>query len=297
MNKHEFCCYIRRLATKALLYEVSVTPKPGLVDRYNSGAHRDMDFFTFLNSSLSLSDYFYICAEQGINFNGDNYSDLLKSMRSIGIKAEKDMFNATEGVNTHRGLIFSIGIISVSTGLHFKKYGKEYISASEISDIVKLLAEDITVELNCINPNKNLTYGERLYLQYGVKGIRGEAEAGFETVLVHSLPVLKSLLKEEKHINDILVNILLHLIVNTEDSNILGRHNSKILDYAKEKAENALKHGGYFTTEGRLLVEEMDRCFIEKNISPGGSADLIAVTLMLYFIENGDNIKYNIGAR
>lgn len=297
MNNYEFCKYISRLATKALLYEVSVTPKPGLVDRNNSGAHRDMDFFTFLNSSIVLSDYFYTCAKCGIDFNGDDYSQLLESMRSVGIQAEKDMFKATQGVNTHKGLIFSIGIISIAAGLYFNKYGKVYISATEISDIVKLLAKNITIELNNININNKMTYGENLYLKYGVKGIRGEAETGFETVLVHSLPEFKALLKEEKHINDILVNILLKLIVNTEDSNILGRHNSEILDYAKEKAGNALWHGGYFTSEGRLLVEEMDRSFTEKNISPGGSADLIAVTLMLYFIENGDNLKNNIGVR
>lgn len=289
MNNQEYCNYISKLSIKALLYEVAVTPKPGLVDRNNSGAHKDMDFFTFLDSSLSLIDYFNKCANAGISFIGHDYSDLLKDLRPIGIQAELDMNRITYGVNTHKGLIFSIGIIAAAAGLHFNRFKSVYISSKEVSEMVKLIAKDITQELIDIESKENLTYGEKLYLKYGVKGIRGEVEEGFETVLKYSLPVLKNLLNDEKHINDVLVQVLLHLIANTEDSNILGRHDQKTLNHAKEMATIALEKGGYFNSQGKEYIEEMDKYFIANNISPGGSADLIAVTIMLYFIENGDN--------
>lgn len=291
MDKKEYCNYISELAMKALLYEVSATPKPGLVDRNNSGAHKDMDFFTFIDSSVVLAEYFIKCTGAGIEFCGDNYNDLLTILRPFGIQAELDMYKATSGVNTHKGLIFSLGLITASAGLLYMKFNNLSISATEISGVVKLIVNNITIELEDTEGKKNLSYGEKLYLKYGTKGIRGEAESGFQTVLKYSLPALTKLVKEEKSINDIIVHVLLVLMSNTQDSNILGRHDMDALEYTKKMAEEALSKGGFFTIEGRSFVEEMDKCFIQKNISPGGSADLIAVTLLLYFIENGDSFK------
>lgn len=295
MNNQEYYRYISKLATKALLYEVSATPKPGLVDRNNSGAHKDMNFYTFIDSSVVLTDYFALCCETGMLFDGDNYTELLKILRPIGIKAELDMYKTTEGVNTHKGLIFSLGVITSAAGLIYNKSKKKYITATEASDVIKLIVKDITNELDNIAEVENLSYGEKLYSKYGVKGIRGEVESGFDTVLKYSLPILKQLIKEQKNINDVLVHVLLVLMANTQDSNILGRHDINILNYTKRMAIEALNKGGYFTLEGKSFVEEMDKCFIQKNISPGGSADLIAVTLLLYFIENGDELKNRIG--
>ena len=288
MNNQEFCIYISKLATKALLYEVSISPKPGLVDRYNSGAHKDMDFFTFIDSSVALIDYFYKCTEAGIEFKDDDPTILLKNIRPIGIHAEDNMFEATRGINTHKGLVFSLGIISAVAGMHFKEFKNIKIPSKEISDKVRLVAKEITQELNDAKYKEVPTYGERLYLKYGVKGIRGEVESGFETVMKYSLPVLKELSNNDKHLNDKLIHVLLHLMANTEDSNILGRHNLEMLKFAKDKSKIAISHGGYLTSYGKLYVEEMDKYFIEKNISPGGSADLLAITIMLYMLENGE---------
>ena len=87
-----------------------------------------------------------------------------------------------------------------------------------------------------------------------------------------------------------MVQTLLHLMESTEDSNILGRHDMEILKFAQASASRALGKGGIFTNEGRIFLKSLDTVFIEKNISPGGSADLLAVTLMFYMIENGDII-------
>lgn len=290
MKGRNFCFYITKLAEKALLYEVSATPKPGLVDRNNSGAHHDMDYYTFLNSSVALMDYFYNCTLAGLTFNEPYYDRLLDKIRPIGIEAELSMYEATKGVNTHKGIIFSLGIIAAAAGLLYSINGSKFIPAPEISKLVRQICKGITEELKNTGHKKSLTYGERIFKKYGVKGIRGEVESGFQTVLQHSLPLIKELMKEKRTINDVTVTILLALIAHTEDSNILGRHNMEMLEYAQEKARAALNLGGYLTPKGKEFVWDMDRDFIEKNISPGGAADLTAVTLFLYFLENGDNL-------
>src|SRR5690554_5961831 len=101
----DVCQYISELAIKTMLFEVSTTPKPGLVDRSNSGAHKDMDFYTFMESSASLAHTFYQCALSGLEFKGKSLNELMNSLRPIGIEGEKRMYRATKGINTHKGLI------------------------------------------------------------------------------------------------------------------------------------------------------------------------------------------------
>lgn len=290
MTNLEIFEYISSLAIKSMLYEVSTTPKPGLVDRLNSGAHNDMDFFTFVDSSVSLKDYFYNCVKLGYEFKEVDYRLLLKHLRPLGIGAEQTMYTATNGVNTHKGLIFSLGIIVAAVGNIFSRKKQQNINLNEIKEKIKAITEGISSELESVE--KRNTYGEILFSTYGVKGIRGEAESGFNTVLSYSLPILKSLiLEKEYHINDILVQTLIYLMAHCEDSNILGRRGIEGLKYVKEQSKNAIELGGYLTEDGKEFIIEMDKDFIKRNISPGGAADLLAITLMLYFIENGDKLN------
>lgn len=291
MNNRGFCDFVSNIAIKSILFEVSASPKPGLVDRYNSGAHKDMDFFTFLRSSSVLGPYFYDCTKAGIRFNGKSFEQLLMDIRPMGIRAEKDMFKATNGINTHKGIIFSMGIIAAAVGSLFKEKGKTSFDYLEVSQRIKMISKDITKELDHIRDLDNLTYGEKLYIKFGTMGIRGEVESGFQTVVNISLPVLEQLLLDKtRHINDILIQVLLHLVAYTEDSNILGRHDMEILNYAQKEAQRALDLGGAFTEEGKSYINSMDKDFIVKNISPGGSADLLAVSLMMYILNKGDHL-------
>lgn len=291
MTNYEFCEFVSNIAIKSILYEVSTSPKPGLVDRFNPGAHGDMDFFTFIRSSSVLGPYYYNCTKAGIEFDGSDYKQLLTDIRPIGIKAEKDMFRATGGINTHKGIVFSMGIIAAAVGSLFKELNRDTFSYNEISDRVILISHGITRELDNAHNKEDLTYGEKLYLKYGTKGIRGEVESGFQTALDISLPILEQLILEETyHINDILIQVLLNLMAYTEDSNVLGRHNMETLNYVQNESIKILKLGGYFTDEGKKYIESTDKDFIDKNISPGGSADLLAVSLMMYILKHGDKI-------
>ncbi len=124
-----------------------------------------------------------------------------------------------------------------------------------------------------------------MYVKYGCTGARGEVEGGFATVGEISLPQYRKLRDGGISVNDALVQTLLYLIAKTKDTNIISRHDMETAEYAMELAEHALKVGGIFTAEGRKEILDMDEIFIEKYISPGGCADLLAVTHFLYCME------------
>lgn len=139
-----------------------------------------------------------------------------------------------------------------------------------------------------LDKKTELTKGERMYLEYGCTGVRGEVEYGYQTVKQYSLPCYSKLRREEVSANDALVQTLLHLIANTYDTNILSRHDMETMKYCKEYAEKVLCLGGILTERGRAKLIKMDDDFIEKYISPGGCADLLAVTHFIYSLEQTD---------
>jgi triphosphoribosyl-dephospho-CoA synthase len=265
---------------------VTASPKPGLVDRFNQGAHTDMDFFTFMDSSAALSNYFYDCAAEGAKHADRNPEGLFQALRALGIAAEKGMFEATKGVNTHKGLVFSLGIICAAASCCLVEKELETVDAYTVCAKVSQMTQGLCMrELTSLNQSEGLTYGERLFQKYGMKGIRGEVEEGFPTVRNYSLPVLKELKSMKTfHINDILVQTLLHLMSVNEDSNIVARHDLEMLEWVRQYAEQVINYGGMLTPKGIEMVKEMDSEFIRKNISPGGSADLLAVTVMFDFL-------------
>lgn len=277
---------IAQKALLALLYEVSASPKPGLVDRFNNGAHKDMDFFTFMASSASLVNYFSKCAEEGAKYSDQNPEELFGALRGVGVEAEKVMFEATNGVNTHKGLIFSLGVICAAACSCMEENKGKSVDTDTICAKVSQMTQGLCLrELALMNKAGRLTHGEKLYKEYGLQGIRREVESGFPTVRDYSLPVLKKLKSmEDFHINDSLVQTLLHLMAVNEDTNIVARHDLETLEYVRQYSRRVLDSGGMLTPHGMQMVYAMDREFIKRNISPGGSADLLAVTVMFDLI-------------
>lgn len=285
--KEDFAHYIASIAQRAILYEVSTTPKPGLVDRENSGAHKDMDFFTFMASSSSLYRGMYQCALEGFSFEGEDRRELLNIIRKPGIECEKEMFKATDGVNTHKGIIFSLGILSAVVGSLYRKYGFNYFSAEEVCEEVKKISKDLSLkDFRNINDKKVLTHGERLFKEYGLKGIRGEVESGFYTVRASAVGVLRHWKHDNtSSINDIFLEILINLMAYSEDTNVIIRGGVESLEYVKATSRDFLKAGGMKQVDAKEKLNIMNSNFIERNISPGGSADLLAVTIFLGMVE------------
>ncbi len=270
--------HIAGLAVRSLLTEVCITPKPGLVDRANAGAHRDMDIFTFVNSAASLAPYFKACALKGIRSAALSPAQLFLSLRYIGQCAEADMFSATRGVNTHKGAVYSMGILCAAAGrLSTKAPTPEQLCLL----CAEMTADEAKNDLKQIEQTGAQTAGGRLWMQYGIAGIRGEAASGFESVRAISLPVLQTLLGEGYSLNDAGAIALLHLMANATDTNVIARAGIE-----RQKALQATLLALLKKTPHPpiALLDTLDADFIAENISPGGCADLLAVTLMLYFL-------------
>lgn len=259
---------------------MAATPKPGLVDRNNSGAHSDMDIYTFLSSASVLHPYFAEMAAEGRRFTDSDLSELLGILRPIGIEAEKVMFKITKGVNTHKGLIFSLGILSAAAARQFEQ--NRNFHAEDICRTASFMCRGI-VEKELKGSDRAETTGEKLYRSEGISGIRGEAEAGFPSVISSGLPALRN---SDGDWNIRLIDTLLHLMTVVQDSNVLGRQDQNTLKIIRKQVKEVLLTGGASDDRGMEILKQMDMEFIEKNISPGGSADLLAVTVFLYKLEN-----------
>ena len=267
-----------KLATQALLYEVATTPKPGLVDRENSGSHRDMDFFTFQASAAALYLYFSQCVK--IGRTTEDPRETFRRLRLPGKLAEGEMLHATGGVNTHKGAIFSMGILCGALGrLERQQWSDPKAVLAECAAMTKgLTAGDFAG----LTPEIARTAGQKLYLRYGITGVRGQAEAGFPTVGKIGLPKLEAALSAGKSINEAGCAALVAMLADTVDTNMIHRGGYELAKAASEEAK-ALLEGEPFP--GVPALEKLNRDYVEKNLSPGGTADLLAMTLMLHFLK------------
>lgn len=280
---------IAAYAVESLLYEVTATPKPGLVDRGNKGAHHDMDYFTFMSSAAALHDTFDEMTALGMEYSSCSSARLLPALRETGKRAEEQMFLFTKGVNTHKGMIFSLGLLCGCAGYLMGQRPEQKLSGEAICVAAGELCRGICeTDFARLDRKKQLTKGEQMYLNYGYKGVRGVAESGYEIVRTVSLPVYTCLRSSNIPVNDALVHTLLYLIKNTEDTNIVARHDRQTALYAKAYAKKALEEGGMLSDKGRCRVAQMDHDFIDRYISPGGCADLLAVTHFLYTINRAE---------
>lgn len=272
-------------AVQAMLMEAICAPAPGLVDRYNSGAHQDMDIFTFMSSSAALGPAMYACARAGWEHDGAP-TELLGKLRSIGIDGEKEMFDSTQGVNTQKGILFLLGILSAAAALSVRQTGM-YSYQDTIKTAQAICAGVVERELHSLKqqlPKRKLTAGEQFYLTYGITGVRGELENGLPAVVNAGLPHLRSALAEGLHLNDALIHALLAIMAYTEDTTVLNRHGMEMLKRVQQDANEVLELGGMLTTEGYNQIKSLDTIYSASRISPGGAADLLAVTYFLHFL-------------
>ncbi|WP_352403093.1 citrate lyase holo-[acyl-carrier protein] synthase [Pyramidobacter sp.] len=277
-----FADTVASAAQRALLYEVCVSPKPGLVDRFNSGSHRDMDLFTFMDSAGALAPYFHLCAALGAEAAEQEPERLFQSLRLPGMEAETFMLEATGGVNVHKGAIFSVGVICAARGWLWGR--GENAAAERLAGVARKMLTGLKDEFS----PQGQSAGEKIFRESGVTGIRGEAAAGFPAVIECGLPVFERLLAENLPLNDAAAVTLLHLIGAADDTNMIRR--SSLFRFREVQREI-----------GRLLDEKtvpdmagiarLDRQFIAENLSPGGSADLLALTLLLHFMRDFESEK------
>ncbi|HOP57286.1 MAG TPA: triphosphoribosyl-dephospho-CoA synthase [Bacillota bacterium] len=255
----KFMTLLQDVIDKAIMAELNLDPKFGLVTPTSSGSHRDMDYAKMLKAKDAIIPYLtkmFIVA-----LRVDVEKNIFPEIRKIGQEAEKAMFRATNGVNAYKGLIFSLGIIIASTAmvLHGKgQFERIFIRAEELSSgLVKELETG------------HDTFGKIAYQKYGIAGARKEAEMGF--------PLVSEALKTLNDIYDplVLTKTLVYLIGTCEDTVFLKR-SVTIEDY--HKYQNMFKDLTDFS-EGN--IKKMTDYCIEHNLSFGGSADLLVVAAFL----------------
>ena len=269
-------------AVQGLLDEVNTTPKPGLVDRRNRGSHTDMDIHTFAASAQALKPYFAECVNIGQQTANRPPEDTFSLLRQAGLEAEKTMYRVTAGVNTHKGAIFTLGILCGSIG----RLWTPETPFVPTGAILPQCAEMGQLALADFTTGDESTAGQRLYLEMGITGIRGEIAAGLPSVANIALPVYTEALSRGLSPNDAAAITLVHLIARVEDTNLYHRGGPEGAAFAKNAARRLLLENPWPTP---VQLESLDDAFITKNLSPGGCADLLAATFFLHRITQRSN--------
>jgi holo-ACP synthase/triphosphoribosyl-dephospho-CoA synthase len=262
---------ISSLAQQAIFSEISLSPKPGLVDKFSCGSHSDMNYQTFMDSTAAISPWFGELVQEGISFRDDDLTKALPLIRNIGLRMESAMFEATRNINTQKGIIFLMGLSLFACGKLFSK--NEPFHVEEFRSIIRSICKDLVANEMVNNSSSLKSHGENIFLKYGFSGARGEAESGFRMVFDFGLLQLTGVAE----LNDeALIKCFLAISANNADTNILYRSNPEVLSDFKHLCKTALKD---FSSENYQAI--IDFCKNE-NISPGGSADLLAVTIFVW---------------
>ena len=268
------------LAAKALLYEVCTTPKPGLVDRSNNGSHRDMDVFTFLDSTAALLPYFEEAVRLGMETRDLPPQETFCRLRQAGAAGERAMFRATGGVNTHKGAVFTLGTVCAAAGRLWTAVGFSKDLEATLALCGEMSVQAVQEDFETIRREGAHTTGQRLYLEHGLEGIRGELSRGLPAVAQIGLPTLRRHLAAGDTLEQAGVQVLLALMAQVVDTNLIARGGLEGQQWAMEQAKN-LTQGSAVSQEA---AEKLDRALIERNLSPGGCADLLAITYFLEFL-------------
>lgn len=271
---------VAHLATRALKAELNTTPKPGLVDTHDSGAHRDMDHALMMRSIRALHPYFVQLAILGYDSTQlPAHNDIV----SIGLEAEKAMFKSTGGVNTYKGALFSMGLAvtaatyiigrgKVATTTH----GKEYVPGDLLSATITQFANGF--------PDTSGTHGSRAkqLAQSGcsLKSALDNAREGYSQLFGEWLPFYETRIKgDDSYVKH---KTLLRIMCDLDDTNIVYRTDYDTMLNVKTQARHLLED---FSEAG---IDDLNRDFVSRNISPGGSADMLALVVFLFGITRKD---------
>lgn len=289
LNKQGMPKLISTFALEALLYEASLYPKPGLVDPKSSGAHADMNYSTFIDSSTALAPFFTEYVDLGVNHDDSPFA-LFEKVRTLGQQAETVMLRKTKGINTHKGANFSFALLLSATGKMMNdKHLKIPFTKQDTADIfnyVKQMTDGLlSKDFVDLTHKKHLSYGEKLYLEHGIVGIRGEAELGYPTLKERALPFLREHYKHDQR--TLFLILLLHLMATIEDSNLINRGGIDAWRNVQKQAAKLLQTFSVNSSEKELeqALILFDQQLIEENLSPGGSADLIALSFFFGRLE------------
>jgi triphosphoribosyl-dephospho-CoA synthase len=265
-------------AKAALLAELETWPKPGLVSHVDSGSHTDMDASTFRASATAIAPFYDQLAVAGAAGSGMN------TLREIGMEAERAMMTATGAVNTHRGAIFGLGLICAAAGAAWS-----VAATAELQWRANVLGATVRQRWGQAimrGPIPLHSHGTKALRLFGAGGARAQAAAGFPHAIEIGLPALRlgrRLAPDDPEAAR--VQSFFAILASIEDTNLLYRGGSAGLCYAQEAAAGFLGHGGVEQPDWRERAAAVHRSFVSRRLSPGGCADLLAITLLLDALE------------
>ena len=266
------------LVRQALIAEAELTPKPGLVDRRGAGSHLDLSLAIMRRSALAIEPY--LCLMALVSRRCHPSQLLRERLAVIGRDAECAMLKATSGSNSHKGAIWILGLLISAAAL----LDEDKASASAVAATAKKIAsfEDR------VAPSL-VSHGDVVAKQYGVSGARGEALRGFPHVVDIALPMLHSRRASRVLESVARLDTLLNVLCRLDDTCLLYRGGEKALLTAKHGAAAVMNAGGSGTPVGTQQLKRLDSQLLEMRVSPGGSGDLLAATLLLDALERGQD--------
>lgn len=265
---------IAHLATRALHAELDTTPKPGLVDRHDSGAHRDMDHVLMSCSIRALHPYFVRLALLGFAEEMPCHDDIVKT----GIEAERAMYEATNGVNTYKGALFSMGLAVVAAA--GKAWQEAVVTPQNLSAAITKLAYAF--------PDTKGTHGSKAKQTASsetetLKGALDNAREGYPMLFADWLPFYDNLRKNsEPHALHL---TLLRIMCDLDDTNIVYRTSLAMMRQVKEESRDVIRKWSGAEASARpdldTILSDMNNSFVQRNVSPGGSADMLSLVVFI----------------
>jgi triphosphoribosyl-dephospho-CoA synthase len=268
----EFCAGIGHLAVRSLYAELTLYPKPGLVSLVDNGSHDDMTAATFMRSLFALRHYFIFITRAGLE------DASFSTLKQLGIDAEKRMMAATNGINTHRGAIFCLGLLCAAVGSCHAQGMK--LSAPAIRSMIlarwgKALAEHT-------RPATTDSHGLQASARYAASGAREEAALGLPSVFEVALPVLRQTLAAGRGWRRARVDALFALMAHISDTNVYHRGGKDGAMTVRRHARDFLALGGTAHPTWEERAEECHRHFVGGRLSPGGAADLLSAACLVH---------------
>jgi triphosphoribosyl-dephospho-CoA synthase len=263
---------VARHAVRSLYQELVLYPKPGLVSLVDTGSHEDMDASTFVRSLFSLRRYFL-----DIALAGRQDADFAV-LRRLGIEAERRMLLATGGINTHRGAIFSLGMLCAAAG----RAGWPGWQA----DALRSTLVDCWGEALAGHRGPNASNGALARARHAAPGAREQAAAGFPAIFELALPVLRRTLAAGRGLRCARIDTLFTLMAELSDTNVYHRGGPEGARIVRAASLRFLARGGTAAADWEEVAMAAHRLFVAHRLSPGGAADLLAATCFVHALDS-----------
>jgi triphosphoribosyl-dephospho-CoA synthase len=276
-QQRHFCSEAARIAVGCLHTELILYPKPGLVSLVDNGSHTDMTAVTFMRSMFALRHYFARICRAGID------DAPFATLKQLGIDAETRMLHATGGINTHRGAIFSLGMLSASIG-RARAQGMALTGDGIRAIMLIRWGEELAGHTRA---DGAASHGLLVAETHAASGAREEGALGLPSVFEVGLPAMRRTLGAGRSMHHARIDALFALMAHVSDTNVYYRGGAEGASTVKRQATRFIGMGGTAHPEWRDYALECHRILVAQKLSPGGAADLLAATCLVHSVTSG----------